>query len=1080
MKNYPKHPFKLLKEMILLVSDCTKYYKLIVILGYLTMHTMNMYAQNNISGFVKDSEGEPLIGVSVVVKKGDIQEGGTITNMNGFYQIKATPDASLEFSCIGYKTQKTAVNGKEKINITLEADNQLLDEVVVVGFATQKKVNLTGSVSTVGSKELTSMPVRNTVLALQGQVPGLTIKQQSGQLYGKNPNMQLRGLTTIGQGSNGDMLVLIDGMEGDPYSINPQDIENISVLKDAAASSIYGSRAPFGVILITTKKGKAGKTSINYNNNFRFNVPINMPSQADSYSWALFFNDGAHNDGNGDDISPARLQRIKDYIDGKISYSTIPVGDQWGTAYTEGNDNIDYYDVFYKDMTTGQEHNLSINGGNEKMSYFMSANYLTEDGTLNWNLDGLKRLNLFGKMEVKPYKFLTLGYSTRYIREDYHQPRVMSDEMFQLFGQYLWPVGPLYDPNGNLFNDTVLRFRDGGQMKISNTTQVHQFNAVFEPIKGWRIVGDVNYRYRSYFNHTETIPVSQTCIDGITPGSVWDEHSGVAEDVGRNEYININAYSDYEKTFADRHYFKVMAGFQAEQYNTRTVYAQKEGLIVPDIPTINTSSGLFNGEQVPPNVAGDYNRWRTAGFFGRLNYNYMEKYLLEANLRYDGSSRFRSDNRWGLFPSFSIGYNIAKEAYFEPLKPYINTFKLRASYGSLGNQNTSSYYPTYQAMGFANVSGSWLINGQKTNIAWPPSLISKALTWEEIRSWNIGLDFSLLNNRLTGSFDYFIRKTLNMIGPADELPVILGTNVPNTNNTDLQTKGFELEIAWRDRAFNSLNYGIRFVLSDAQAKITRYSNPSRTLNKYYAGMKWGQIWGYESIGIARSDDQMLEHLASLPNGGQSSLGSDWQAGDIMFKDVNKDGRIDTGANTVEDHGDLVVIGNTTPRFNYGIDITADWKGIDFRLFLQGVGKRDYFQRSKYFFGSIGGSKWGTMVLKQHLNYYRDDPDHPLGLNTNSYYPRPHLDNNKNYQVQSMYLQNAAYMRIKNLQLGYTLPSRITNKIGITNCRIFVSGENLFTFTKMKDLFDPETIGENGEGNVYPLTKTYSMGLSVTF
>lgn len=1080
MKNYPKHPFKLLKEMILLVSDCTKYYKLIVILGYLTMHTMNMYAQNNISGFVKDSEGEPLIGISVVVKKGDIQEGGTITNMNGFYQIKATPDASLEFSCIGYKTQKTAVNGKEKINITLEADNQLLDEVVVVGFATQKKVNLTGSVSTVGSKELTSMPVRNTVLALQGQVPGLTIKQQSGQLYGKNPNMQLRGLTTIGQGSNGDMLVLIDGMEGDPYSINPQDIENISVLKDAAASSIYGSRAPFGVILITTKKGKAGKTSINYNNNFRFNVPINMPSQADSYSWALFFNDGAHNDGNGDDISPARLQRIKDYIDGKISYSTIPVGDQWGTAYTEGNDNIYYYDVFYKDMTTGQEHNLSINGGNEKMNYFMSANYLTEDGTLNWNLDGLKRLNLFGKMEVKPYKFLTLGYSTRYIREDYHQPRVMSDEMFQLFGQYLWPVGPLYDPNGNLFNDTVLRFRDGGQMKISNTTQVHQFNAVFEPIKGWRIVGDVNYRYRSYFNHTETIPVSQTCIDGITPGSVWDEHSGVAEDVGRNEYININAYSDYEKTFADRHYFKVMAGFQAEQYNTRTVYAQKEGLIVPDIPTINTSSGLFNGEQVPPNVAGDYNRWRTAGFFGRLNYNYMEKYLLEANLRYDGSSRFRSVNRWGLFPSFSIGYNIAKEAYFEPLKPYINTFKLRASYGSLGNQNTSSYYPTYQAMGFANVSGSWLINGQKTNIAWPPSLISKALTWEEIRSWNIGLDFSLLNNRFTGSFDYFIRKTLNMIGPADELPVILGTNVPNTNNTDLQTKGFELEIAWRDRAFNSLNYGIRFVLSDAQAKITRYSNPSRTLNKYYAGMKWGQIWGYESIGIARSDDQMLEHLASLPNGGQSSLGSDWQAGDIMFKDVNKDGRIDTGANTVEDHGDLVVIGNTTPRFNYGIDITADWKGIDFRLFLQGVGKRDYFQRSKYFFGSIGGSKWGTMVLKQHLNYYRDDPDHPLGLNTNSYYPRPHLDNGKNYQVQSMYLQNAAYMRIKNLQLGYTLPSRITNKIGITNCRIFVSGENLFTFTKMKDLFDPETIGENGEGNVYPLTKTYSMGLSVTF
>lgn len=1080
MKNYPKHLFRDLKDMIPSVSNCRGYHRMTIILVCLLLQTMNMYAQNNVSGIVKDSEGETLIGVSILVKQGEKQAGGTITNAEGFYQIKTTPDATLEFSCIGYKTQKISVNGREKINVVLEADNQLLDEVVVVGFATQKKVNLTGSVSTVGSKELASMPVRNTVLALQGQVPGLTIKQQSGQLYGKNPSMQLRGLTTIGQGSSGEMLVLIDGMEGDPYSINPQDIENISVLKDAAASSIYGSRAPFGVILITTKKGKAGKASINYNNNFRFNVPINMPSQADSYSWALFFNDGAHNDGNGDDISPVRLQRIKDYIDGKISYTTIPVGNQWGTAYTEGNDNIDYYDVFYKNMTTAQEHNLSINGGNEKMNYFMSANYLVEDGTLNWDLDGIKRMNLFGKMEVKPYKFLNLSYSTRYIREDYHQPRVMSDEMFQLFGQYLWPVGPLYDPNGNLFNDTVLRFRDGGQMKVSNTTMVHQFNAVFEPIKGWRIVGDINYRYRSYFNHIETKSIAQTCVDGITPGSVWDEHSGVAEDVGRNEYLNINVYTDFEKIVADHHYFKVMGGFQAEQYNTRTVYAQKEGLIVPDISTINTSSGLFNGEPVPPQVAGDYNRWRTAGFFGRLNYNYMEKYLLEANVRYDGSSRFRSNNRWGLFPSFSIGYNIAKETFFQPLTPYVNTLKFRASYGSLGNQNTNLYYPTYQAMGFSNVSGSWLINGQKPNIAWPPSLISKGLTWEEIRSWNIGLDFSLLNNRLTGSFDYFIRKTLNMIGPADELPVILGTNVPNTNNTDLQTKGFELELAWRDRAFNSLNYGIRFVLSDAQAQITRYSNPSGTLSKYYSGMKWGEIWGYQSIGIAQSDDQMLEHIASLPNGGQNSLGSDWQAGDIMFKDVNNDGRIDSGAYTIDDHGDLVVIGNTTPRFNYGIDLTAEWKGVDFRLFLQGVGKRDYFQRGKYFFGSVGGSKWGTMVLKQHLDYYRDDPDHPLGLNKNSYYPRPYLDNGKNYQTQTKYLQNAAYMRVKNLQIGYTLPSRINNLLGISNFRLFVSGENLFTFTKMKDLFDPETIGENGEGNVYPLSKTYSMGLSITF
>lgn len=1077
MKRSFSHFFR---KMMLQAFNHIDHHKLLTIITLSLICITNVYAQNHISGYVKDNSGEVLVGVSVIAKAGE-QQSGTITDINGFYQISATTDATIEFSYIGFKTEKVTINGRKQINIVLKADNQMLEEVVVVGFATQKKIDLTGSVSSVDSKALSSMPVRNTVLALQGQVPGLSITQSSGQLYGKNPSMQLRGLTTIGEGSSGEMLVLIDGMEGDPNTINPQDIDNISILKDAAASSIYGSRAPFGVLLITTKKGKAGKATINYNNNLRFNVPINMPKQADSYSWALFFNDGANNDGNGDDITPIRLQRIKDYMDGKISYNTIPVeGGQWGTAYTEGNDNIDYYKVFYKNVTSAQEHNLSINSGNEKINSFLSANYLKEDGILSWDLDGLKRLNLFGKINTKLYKFLNVSYSTRYIREEYHQPTVMSDDLFQNMGQWLWPVGPLYDPNGLLFNDTALRLRNGGQMKISNVTMTHQFNVTAEPIRGWHIVGDINYRYRSYFNQITTKTVHQTCVDGITPGSIWDDHSGVAEDVGRNEYLNLNLYTDFERTFAERHHLKVMAGFQAEQYNDRTVYAQKEGLIVPSLPSINTSSGLYNGEQVPPNVAGGYGRWRTAGLFGRINYNYMEKYLLEANLRYDGSSRFQSNNRWGVFPSFSIGYNIAKEAFFLPLSRYISTLKLRASYGSLGNQNTSSYYPTFQTIGFANVSGTWLINGMKTNIAWPPSLISTSLTWEKIRSWNVGIDFSAINNRLTGSFDYFIRETKDMIGPADELPVVLGTTVPNTNNTDLRTKGFELEISWKDQIFNSLNYGIRFILSDAQAEITRYSNPSGTLNKYYRGMKWGQIWGYKSIGIARTDDQMLEHLASLPNGGQNALGSDWQAGDIMFRDVNKDGKIDNGANTINDHGDLTVIGNTTPRYNFGFDVTAEWKGIDFRMFLQGVAKRDYFQRSKYFFGSIGGSKWGTMVLQPHLDYFRDNPDHPLGLNINSYYPRPYLDNSKNYQYQTLYLQNAAYMRIKNIQIGYTIPVQITAKVGISNCRLFVSGENLFTFTSMKKIFDPETIGSNSQGNVYPLTKTYSMGLSVTF
>jgi len=1039
------------------------------------------FAQQTIKGKVLDANGDTLPGVAVVGKL-DGKATGAVSDRNGEYTIVVDSDSDLTFSSLGF-VAKTLNCGTDSFeSVVLEDDMEVLEETVVVGFATQKKVNLTGSVSTMDSKQLESVPVSNAVLAMQGLVPGLTIKQHSGQLYNKQPSMTLRGQGTIGQGSSGQVLVLIDGMEGDLYSINAQDIESISVLKDAAASSIYGSRAPFGVILVTTKKGQEGRVSVNYNNSFRFSTPLNLPSSADSYSWALYFNEAARNDGNGDDISATRLQRIKDYQDGLISYSTIPVGNQWGTAYTEGNDNIDYYDYFFKDVTSAMEHNFSVNGGNKSVNYYVSANYLKENGLLDCetkNLDGLQRFNVFGKIEAHPFKCLDLSYTSRIIKEDYHEPTTMSDDIFWYFGQYLWPVSPLYDPNGILFNDVVLRFVKGGQRTIANTTSNHQLNITLKPLAGWRIVGDVNYRYRSYFNTIVDREVWQTCTDGVSKGSVWDDGTGVKNDDGRNQYLNTNVYTDYERTIG-KNYFKVMAGMQSELYRVNWTSARKAGLIVPSMPYIDTTSGILHGEETTPTVGGGASEWRTAGFFGRINYNYGEKYLAEVNLRYDGSSRFAAGKRWGFFPSVSLGYNIAKEDYFAPARPYVSTLKVRASYGSLGNQNTSSYYPTYELMGYANSSGSWLLNGTKPNIAWPASKISSELTWETIKSWNLGFDVAAFSDRLTATLDLFIRETDNMIGPADELPVIFGTSVPVTNNTDLVSRGFELEIGWKDRAFGDFNYGVRFVLSDAVTKVTRYSNPSKTLGTYYEGMTLGDFWGFETIGIAKTDEEMLEHLITLPAGGQNAIGSNWRAGDIMYADLNGDGKVDSGAWTTDDHGDLRIIGNNTPRFNFGLDFTAEWKGIDLRIFLQGVLKRDYFQNGKYFFGSCGWSKWGTMVLKQHLDYFRDNEDNPLGVNTDSYYPRPYLDTEKNVQWQSGYVQNAAYVRLKNLQLGYTIPQIYTRKAKIDNLRIFFSGENLLTFTKMTDLFDPETIGENQTGNVYPLSRTYAFGLSITF
>ena len=1087
MKDYSKHYFRLLQGMALSVSDYIRNQKPIVIIVFLLVHSISIYAQDNtISGLVKDNEGEPLPGVSVAVKAGE-SISGVVTDINGKYQLKASPDATIEFSFIGFKSIQQQVGNRKVINVTLEIDNQILEEVVVVGYGTQKKVNLTGSVSVIDSKAFESVPVANAVQALQGQVPGLNIYSNKGGGLNQKQSINVRGIGTIGEGSTGDALILIDGMEADIFSVNPQDIESISVLKDAAASSIYGSRAPFGVVLVTTKKGKAGKAQINYNNSFRLSSPINMPSSLDSYTYALFFNDAGYNSGWGSYnwVSQTRLQRIKDYMDGKISYTTIPLNgsNTWADGYQEGNDNIDYYNLFFKKNVFAHEHNFSVNGGTDKIQYYLSANYLDQDGTLRMGEDYSKRYTMSAKISAQLSRAVSLSSNTRFVRNDFVQPTHMNDSFFSDIGRQCWPVKPLYDPNGNLFDDHVQQMKNGGRKTERNTWLYQQFNLTIEPSKGWRLIGDLSYRYNTQYAHEDLLTISQIGVDGVTKVRSWDENSSVSESSFASDYFNVNLYTDFEKTFAKSHHLKALAGFQAEANNYRNIWAQKIGITYPGKPTINTSTGIDkDGKVIAPNVSGGHNRWSTAGFFGRVNYDFQEKYLVEANLRYDGSSRFRSDDRWGFFPSASLGWNIAREEFFQPATRIMNTLKLRASYGSLGNQNTTALYPTYTVMG-TGTSDKWLMNGVKPNIAWAPALVSYDLTWEKIRTWNVGIDIGLFNNRLTGSFDYFIRNTNDMVGPSEKLPATLGIAVPPSNNTDLRTAGWELELMWKDRLQNGLNYSLRFTLADSRTKITRYSNPSGLIDSFYEGKYCGEIWGYETIGIARTDDEMAEHVGSLVNGGQSALGQDWQAGDIMYSDLNEDGKIDAGARTLDNHGDLKRIGNSTPRYNVGIDLSADWKGFDFRMFWQGTLKRDYFQGSYYFWGANGSQGyWFSTALKGHEDYFRNDESSPLGVNLNSYYPRPLLNTNKNQQCQTKYLQNAAYMRLKNLQIGYTLPRKIVQKMGVQNLRFFASGENLLTITDLVKFFDPETIesGSFAHGYAYPLSRTYAFGLNITF
>lgn len=1040
--------------------------------------------EKKISGLVTDESGEPVIGANIVVKGTTI---GTMSGIDGDFTLTVPSNAILSISYIGYLSQEIPVKNQTSFKIVLVEDTQNLEEVVVVGFGTQKKVNLTGAVSTVNSEALESRPVMTATQALQGLVPGLQISSAGGSLETK-ASINIRGTGTIGDGSSGSPLVLIDGMEGDINSINPQDIENISVLKDAAASSIYGSRAPFGVILITTKSGKSGKPVVNYNNSFRWNDPVKTPNMMDSYTFATYFNDACINAGWGPHFSTEHLQRIKDYQQGKITESIIPNPSNpqyWADGYAAGNDNVDWYDALYRDWAFSQEHNFSINGGNEKVSYYLSFNYLDQNGLMVFNQDTYDRYTGTGKVNVTLTDWAKVSYSSRFTREDYGRPSSLTDGLYDDLARQGWPTLPLYDPNGYLYSSPspALGLATGGRDRTQTDNLYQQLGFVLEPVKNWVTHLDFNYRIKSANRHWDAQQTFNHDVDGNPV--LYGTGSNVHEDQLKENYMNFNAYTEYSHSLESGHNFKAMVGFQTEMLRKTAFGLQRDGIIVPGLPIVDLTSGLdYTGNVVTPSVNGEYQRWQTAGFFGRINYDYMGKYLAEVNLRYDGTSRFRQDQRWNWFPSFSLGWNIAREAFWESLSDYVGTLKLRGSYGELGNQNTTGWYPTYQVISVKAGDGAWLQNGIKPNAAYVPGLISSTLGWERVRSWNVGLDFGLFNNRLTGSLEYYDRKTLDMIGPAPELPIILGADVPKTNNTDLKTYGFDLEIGWNDRLKNGLGYGVKFILSDAQTEITRYPNPTGTLDKYREGQKMGEIWGYETIGIARDQAQMDAHLASLPHGGQDALGTSWEAGDIMYADLNGDGKIDNGANTISDHGDLKLIGNNTPRFQFGLDLNADWKGFDFRAFFQGVMKRDFWQGSYYFWGVVN-NMWWSGGFKEHADYFRAAPSNDLPANLDAYYPRPNFGTGKNQNTQTRYLQNAAYIRLKNIQLGYTLPASITNKAYISKLRFFISGENLWTGTKLANMFDPETINGGkvnngvGNGNAYPLSKTISFGLSVT-
>lgn len=1060
-----------------------------LIIGLL-ISTFSTFGQGTrITGKVVDISNETIIGAIIQVKGTDSR---TITDVKGNFSVTSpSATATLVVSYMGMQKQEIKI-GEHTTGITviLKEDSKLLNEVVVVGFGTQKKINATGAVKTIDAKVLESRPISNAIQGLQGLIAGVNISNDNGGGLGQSMNINIRGIGSIGEGSVSSPLIMIDGIEGDLSTINPSDIENISVLKDAAAASIYGSRAPFGVILVTTKSGVAQKTQFTYTGNVRVSTPISVPKPVDSYTYALMVNDAYTNSGGNPQFSSSFLEKIQKYQRGELPYGIDKVEglNDWGwNQRSYGNSN--WYDIHLNDFTYSQEHNLSARGGNSTTNYFISANYLDQNGLFTFANEKYDRLTVSGKFNIKLTNKLTLNWSSRLVNTTNDKPTALNNLFFHNLGRRS-PLMPEYMPNGDYNKESLIpSLLNGGRNMVKNKLFYNQAQFTYEPLKKWKIYLDLGSRIEKSNDTRQFNKISYMLPDGtqnyfavlegvvdkpkVNPDGSFarQPNAGVSYYERANggvNYFNTSFRSDYEIK-VDQHNLKFLVGMQTEYFYSEKVRVSSDNIASDETPFLPDGAG--SNQQMSERKG----EWANLGIFGRINYNYADRYMLELNLRKDAASRFPSNQRWGQFPSISAGWNIAQEKFWEKLyEKGFEMVKFRGSYGVLGNQNTTSFYQYYQKM--STGPGDYIIGGAKTTFLPGPEPFSTSLTWEKIETIDVGIDIGILSNRLSATFDVYQRNSRDMIGPSKSLPSIYGAIVPKTNNAELKTNGWEAEISWRDRIGKDISYFATATLSDNQTVVTKYDSPDGALNGYFIGKNPGDIWGYQVQGIAKSDKEMEDWLSHVS---QSTLGKNWGGGDIMYKDIDGSGSVNNGGNSTYDHGDLTVIGNSTPRYAFGLNLGMTWKFIDFSMFIQGIGKRDlYFTNSATFFGFAG--EWQRSLYYDHLDYFRYAGE-PLGANMDSYYGRLRTDQN-NIQVCDRFVQNGAYVRLKNLQIGISLPKTATLSKYIQKARFYVSGENLLTFTKLR-IYDPEAVGsvsgEYGAGKTYPMYQVFSAGVEIT-
>lgn len=1092
------------------------------------------FAQNRqVSGKVLDINQQPVIGAAVILSGSANQ--GTVTDVDGSFTLNVpASDATLDVSCLGYSSQLVKVAaGKTSIVVYLEEDNMLLNETVVVGYGTQKKVNLTGAVSVIDDKSLKDRSSHNLVTMLQGSVPGLNITTKSGA-PGSTGKLNIRGFTSINN-SDAAPLTLIDGAIGDIEDVNPNDVASISVIKDAAAAAVYGARAAFGVILVTTKKGTSddGHAKIRYSGKFGWEEPTTSTDYEDRGYWSVYTLDlfwrtqAAHKNYtnytehdmlellarvNDKTEHPDRPWVVKDVRNGK---------EQW-VYYC----NTDWYHELFNDRHPVQQHNVSISGGGKAVRYFLSAGYDKQSGIHKINPDEFRKLNVRANIDANVKPWLKVSDNVSFFNSDYSYIGANGSDDQDIFVnlRHCPASFPLFNPDGTgLYANPLVSgysVANGRQIVLSmgkHKNDQKKFNfantaeMVITPVKQFNITANVTYRRVQRDDSYRAVNIPY----GIRPNEFDTYTTGAGENALTERhrtynYLSSNVFATYNDTFKNAHNLKVMLGFSTETYHYKNVQAKGKNISDEYLNDLNLVVPDESGATITE-VAGGQSEYALMGFFGRINYDYKGRYLAEISGRYDGTSRFGEGHRWGLFPSGSIGWRISEEPFFRSAKNVVNNLKIRASYGSLGNQNVSdyAYMRTVSVSTFNHYTfGEGSNRAQYTGISAPNS---SKLTWETAQQYNVGLDAAFLNDRLEFTAEAYIRDTKNMLVKGNSLPAVYGADAPKENSADLRTKGYELSLSWRDSfrlAGKPFNYNVRATLSDYVSHITRYdNNKDKLLNDYYPGQRIGEIWGFVVDGLFKTDEEAQDYQANVLDAlsliGDNRMQGGFLAGDLRYVDLDNKQEgpnginvLSYGKNTVADPGDRKIIGNSLPSMQYGFNVGFDWMGFDVSVFFQGVGNHYVYPSGKNipFWGSYSYAYYTAFMPRDFIKtcWSEENPD--------AYFPRPRVYSSTGGELKlpnTRYLQNSRYLRLKNLTVGYSLPKKWMDAIHVDKIRLYFSGENLAYWSPLKKhtkYWDPESTyyrgtSKNSEGVyspddddfiAYPWQKTIMFGVDITF